>query len=226
MKIGIIAGKGAASEALRSGLIGEGFECVLYPPEGEALVQIRQQRPSLVLLELGSEQARELAHEIRKIRDLSLIALVPRSAVESLNGSLQNVDDFILQPCDIVELGLRVARILQKSNNSEREEIIKHGDLVIDLARCEVFLRGEAVILTYREYALLKFLASNSGRTFTRDKLLDRVWGYDYYGGDRTVDVHVRRLRCKIEDIDDSYIETVRNIGYRFHKDLQTKTLA
>ena len=94
--------------------------------------------------------------------------------------------------------------------------MIKCGGLIIDLARCEVTVSGVTVELTFKEYELLKFLASNKGRVFTREALLNKVWGYDYYGGDRTVDVHIRRLRSKIEVSDYSFIETVRNIGYRF----------
>jgi len=96
------------------------------------------------------------------------------------------------------------------------EKIIKCGDLVIDLAKCQVSVGIRLVTLTFREYQLLKFLAGNQGKVFTRDALLDKVWGWDYYGGDRTVDVHIRRLRSKIEDRNHSFIETVRNIGYRF----------
>ena len=77
---------------------------------------------------------------------------------------------------------------------------------------------GRIVELTFKEYELLKLLASNSGRVYSREALLDQIWGYDYYGGDRTVDVHVRRLRSKIEDSTHTFIETVRNIGYRFKK--------
>ena len=76
--------------------------------------------------------------------------------------------------------------------------------------------------LTFKEYELLKLMATNRGRVFTRDNLLDKIWGYDYFGGDRTVDVHIRRLRSKIEDANHSYIETVRNIGYKFIKDLHS----
>jgi len=83
---------------------------------------------------------------------------------------------------------------------------------------CEVTVDGRLVTLTFKEYELLRFLASNRGRVFTRDVLLNEVWGYDYYGGDRTVDVHIRRLRSKIEDSTHIFIETVRNIGYRFRK--------
>ena len=98
------------------------------------------------------------------------------------------------------------------------EDIIRCGDLVIDSAKCEVSLGGKSIILTFKEYQLLKFLANNKGKVFTRDVLLDKVWGWDYYGGDRTVDVHIRRLRSKIEDKDHSFIETVRGIGYRFRE--------
>ena len=91
---------------------------------------------------------------------------------------------------------------------------------MIDLAKREVTVDGKLVELTFKEYELLKFLASNRGRVYTREALLNRVWGYDYYGGDRTIDVHVRRLRSKIEDSKHSFIETVRNISYRFKKDV------
>ena len=101
---------------------------------------------------------------------------------------------------------------------SNSDELIRRDDLVIDLARIEVSVAGRPIVLAFREYELLKFLASNPGRVFTRDVLLDRVWGYDYFGGDRTVDVHIRRLRSKIEDSGHVFIETVRNIGYRFKK--------
>ena len=87
---------------------------------------------------------------------------------------------------------------------------------MIDLARCEVSVNDEPVLLTFKEYELLKFLASNKDRVFTRESLLNKVWGYDYYGGDRTVDVHIRRLRSKIEDSTHTFIETVRNVGYKF----------
>jgi len=97
-------------------------------------------------------------------------------------------------------------------------ELIKCDGLVIDLAKCEVTMGCKVVELTFKEYELLKFLASNRGRVYTREALLDKVWGYDYYGGDRTVDVHIRRLRSKIEDSKHTFIETVRNIGYRFRK--------
>ncbi|MBI2857252.1 MAG: winged helix-turn-helix transcriptional regulator, partial [Chloroflexi bacterium] len=96
------------------------------------------------------------------------------------------------------------------------ETLITRGDLTIDSADYEVRLGGRRVDLTYREYQLLKYLASSPGRVLTRESLLANVWGADYYGGDRTLDVHIRRLRSKLEDASHVFIETVRNVGYKF----------
>ena len=94
--------------------------------------------------------------------------------------------------------------------------MIRAGDLVLDLDRYDVTLMGRKVLLTYKEYQMLVLLASNPGRGYTRESLLIEVWGYDYFGGTRTVDVHIRRLRSKIEDASNSFIETIWNVGYRF----------
>ena len=107
---------------------------------------------------------------------------------------------------------------MRSTANSESSELIKCNGLTIDLATYEVTVHGSKVDLTFKEYELLNLLASNKGRVFTREAPLDKIWGYDYFGGDRKVDVHVRRLRSKIEDVNHIYIETVRNIGYKFIK--------
>ena len=159
----------------------------------------------------------ELSRRIKLERQLPIIALISSGMLDSLDGHLE-VDDFVIEPYDVRELILRVKRLLYRTDNMDSSELIRCGDLIIDLARCEVSLAGRLVMLTFREYELLKFLVSNAGRVFTRDALLNRVWGYDYYGGDRTVDVHIRRLRSKIEDSSHTFIETVRNIGYRFRQ--------
>ena len=99
---------------------------------------------------------------------------------------------------------------------SDAPGVIRAADLVIDPHRYDVHLAGRKVLLTFKEYELLKLLASTPGHVYSRDKLLDQVWGYQYFGGTRTVDVHVRRLRSKIEDATHTFIETVRNVGYRF----------
>ncbi|MFC1918139.1 winged-helix domain-containing protein [Chloroflexota bacterium] len=217
-KVKIIAEESKEICEFQEKLRRDGFTCFLSQPVNSVLEDTRERLSDLVLLEVnGRIGEKELAAEIRQRRHLPVIALVHQESLRSMNGNLNHFDDFIVYPCDAGELRLRLAKTLHKSS-SGINEIIRYGNLVIDQARCEVTVAGSVVMLAFREYELLRFLASNRGRTFSRDALLDKVWGYDYFGGDRTVDVHIRRLRSKIEDTDQSYIETVRNIGYRFRK--------
>ncbi len=178
--------------------------------------QLTAQNPDLVLLETDSLTGVSSLCRAFKQRNLPTIALARLETVSNLNGHLE-ADDFIVQPCNPQELVARVNRLLHR-NAVSNAEAIRYDDLLIDTARCEVTVDGHRKMLTFKEYELLKFLASNPGRVFTRNTLLDHVWGHDYFGGDRTVDVHVRRLRSKIEDSDHVFIETVRNIGYRFNR--------
>jgi len=124
--------------------------------------------------------------------------------------------DFLLRTATAEELLARLRQALSRNIATDSEEALRSGDLAIDVANYKVFVAGRQVELTFKEYELLRFLASNADRVFSRDALLNQVWGYDYYGGARTVDVHIRRLRSKIEDAHHTYIETVRNVGYRF----------
>jgi DNA-binding response OmpR family regulator len=121
-----------------------------------------------------------------------------------------------MKPWNLDELASRIHREVARSCIVDEDKITKVGDLIIDHSKCEVYLGGHLLALTFKEYELLKLMATNKGKVFTRDALLNEVWGYDYFGGDRTVDVHIRRLRSKIEDPGHSFIETVRNVGYKF----------
>jgi len=181
--------------------------------------EVAERGPHLVLAAIdGLAADLEVWPVLRRIRQemhLPVIALVSRETLDSLD-SADSVDDFVVEPWDAAEVALRARLTLQRRNNIDSEELIKCGDLIIDLASCEVSVGGRLVMLTFKEYELLRFLAGNRGRVFTREDLLNKVWGYDYYGGDRTVDVHIRRLRSKIEDPTHTFIETVRNIGYKF----------
>jgi DNA-binding response OmpR family regulator len=125
------------------------------------------------------------------------------------------VDDFAVLPVTGEELARRVERALWRRHGIGSENAVECGALHIDLANYRVTVDGEPVVMTFKEYELLRFLAMNTGRVFTREQLLNRVWGYDYFGGARTVDVHIRRIRSKIEVRGLSFIETVRNVGYR-----------
>ena len=215
----IIAPKGEGIEGLRSGLSRMGFTCSIADNREEVVKQIVEKSPALVLVAVNSHPSkmRELCQGLKLTRQPLIIALASKETLNSLDVEL--VDDFVIRPYDVGELALRIKRLLKRTKSIDTGEVIKCGDLLIDLARCETSVRGRLVVLTFREYELLKFLAKSRGRVFTREALLNKVWGYDYYGGDRTVDVHIRRLRSKIEDPEHTFIETVRNIGYRLRQD-------
>jgi DNA-binding response OmpR family regulator len=141
-----------------------------------------------------------------------LAVTVPRlNAVDVSTG----FDDFILRPVVPAELYARMRQLDWKTATFGSEEVIKAGELVIDVAGYEVHLRGRRVDFTHQEFELLRFLAQNRGRVFTREQLLQKVWGYQYGGGTRTVDIHVRRVRAKLGAVAGSLIETVRNVGYK-----------
>jgi len=217
----IIANESEQARKLRTDLAQRGFDCLIVPHNDGAIEQIAGQSPGVMLLDtdeatLGSE-AWELAQRIRQDMNIPLIALV---SGEKLNSLDSNIDDFVVKPWEATEVTARIKRILKQKGDIDSEDIIKCGDLVIGLAKYEVSLSGKPIMLTFKEYQLLKFLASNKGKVFTREALLNKVWGWDYYGGDRTVDVHIRRLRSKIEDPTHTFIETVRNIGYRLRENL------
>jgi len=220
-RVFIIANESEQARKLRAELAQRGFDCLIVPHNDEAIKQIAGQHIGVMLLDTdeattGSE-AWEQAQRIRQERQIPLIALV---SGEKLNGLDSNIDDFVVKPWEPNEVTVRIKRILREKESIDNEDIIRCGDLVIDSAKCEVSLSGKPIMLTFKEYQLLKFLASNKGKVFTRESLLNKVWGWDYYGGDRTVDVHIRRLRSKIEDPTHTFIETVRNIGYRLRENL------
>jgi DNA-binding response OmpR family regulator len=130
--------------------------------------------------------------------------------------SIRDADDFVREGAPADELVARVRRILWRIARHDSSDVLKCGELVMDMANYTVHIAGRPVELTFKEYELLRFLAVNRDRVFSREALLNNVWGYDFYGGARTVDVHIRRLRSKIEDRHLTFIETVRNVGYRF----------
>jgi DNA-binding response OmpR family regulator len=144
------------------------------------------------------------------------VALVRRQQLSELDASWP-LDEFVVYPSSPEELVARVKRAVWRRAGPDSSQLLRCGDLVIDQANYKAFIGGRPVDLTYKEYELLRFLALNQDKVCTREMLLNRVWGYDFYGGARTVDVHIRRLRSKIEDRSHTFIETVRNVGYRFH---------
>jgi DNA-binding response OmpR family regulator len=183
----------------------------------DTISEISKSNPDILLVSSTNPHLiSEMIDNIKETFDIPIIIMLKPEAFSQVADYLIIADDFVIVPIETRELDIRIKRLLRKRKTIGTEQI-KCGDLIIDLATCEVTLSGRIISLTFKEYELLKFLVNNQGRVFSRDVLLDKVWGYDYYGGDRTVDVHVRRLRSKIEDANHSFIDTVRNMGYRFH---------
>lgn len=224
LRLLVIAQENEAQAELYESLARNGVACSVTSYSNGVRQAVASQRPDILLFEIDGQlpdpETRELIQRLKKERHLLVIALIPGDILDSIDDQLNLIDDFIASPYDAKELILRINRLLNRTRSIESSELIKCDGLVIDLAKCEVSVGGRIVELTFKEYELLKLLASHRGRVYTRETLLNKVWGYDYYGGDRTVDVHVRRLRSKIEDSNHNFIETVRNIGYRFRKEI------
>ncbi len=176
----------------------------------------------IALIDTAYMTSAEVEQRLRVCTDANVpaIALVPRTRLPGLEPSLP-LADFITSPPDPDELVIRARRVLESGNQQEEDDshIIRAGDIQIDTSSYEVTMRGRRIGLTFKEYELLKLLAENPGRVFSRYALLNQIWGYEYFGGTRTVDVHIRRLRSKIENADNNFIETVWNVGYRFRED-------
>ena len=149
-------------------------------------------------------------------KDIATIIIVPVKLMNSIEFSLV-FDDFIIRESENhQEVSWRIKQLLWRQSRLDTENIIRVKDMMLDLNSYEVAIKGKRINLTYKEYELLKFLVLNRGRVFTREVLLDRVWGYDNYAGTRTVDIHIQRLRTKLSEKSNTYIQTVRNVGYSF----------
>jgi len=214
----IIAQDGKPLAELCSGLVENGFDCPIASFDEKVTELLSRHSPEILLVEVDARVSavRELILRLKKESSLPVIALFAGEIPDDFSSYIE-VDDFLSSPYDARELAVRIERLLNKSQKTSGE-LIKSENLVIDLTNCDVTVGGKVVELTFKEYELLKLLAANKGRVYTREDLLNKIWGYEYFGGDRTVDVHVRRLRSKIEGPTDTFIETVRNIGYRFKK--------
>ena len=145
-----------------------------------------------------------------------LLLLISGTQLNELEHRDDLFDDFLLTPFHPRELEARLHHALAKSGRNQRADLIEQGPLQLNIETYQASINGRPLDLTYMEYELLKFLAQHPGKVFTRETLLSRVWGYDYYGGARTVDVHVRRLRSKLGEEHAGLIQTVRSVGYSF----------
>ena len=210
-------------EMLRLYLKKEGYEVDSANDGEEGMEKFREFDPDLVLLDimLPKRDGWSVCREIREISDKPVIMITAKGEVyDKVFGLELGADDFIVKPFDMKELFARIKAVLRRyssADSQEDTEIIKYDNIEISLAKFELKLNGKCIPIPRKELELLYFLASNHDRVFTRDQLLDKVWGFDYLGDSRTVDVHVKRLREKLDGVSDKWaLSTVWGVGYKF----------
>ncbi len=202
----------AASEALADGLALAGaYTITLGELDSE---DGRVFDADVLVVELGSQPMRRL-REVSRLSEavgLPVLLVVEPDQLALLENS-DVFTDFLLSPVSPVEVRLRILRLTRRGDS---DELLRFKDLELNPLNYQATLAGEPMDLTFMEYELLRFLMENSVRVWSRQQLLSKVWGYEYYGGARTVDVHVRRLRAKLGEERASWITTVRSVGYRW----------
>lgn len=224
-KILIVEDEEHIQELLRFNLQNNGYEVLLASDGLQGLAEARAQKPDLILLDLMLPKMDGL-DVCRAVKSDPLMAAMPiimltakGSETDKVLGLELGADDYLTKPFSIRELMARIKAVLRRgakeSEQAEPSKQIAIDSLVIDVEKHLVHRDGIEFPLTLKEFELLKELVSNRGKVLTRNYLLDTIWGYDYYGETRTVDVHVRHLRKKIETDEHQYIETVRGIGYK-----------
>ena len=222
-KLLIIEDDSNIAELIKVYLTKEGYETKIASDGVEAVNFFKMFEPDLVLLDimLPRKDGWQVCREIREMSSKPVIMITAKGEVfDKVLGLELGADDFVVKPFDMKELSARVKAVLRRYQAHSRqhdEEVIKFENIEISLQKYELKLNGRSVDIPPKELELLYFLASNYNRVFTRDQLLDKVWGFDYLGDSRTVDVHVKRLREKLEGVSDKWIlKTVWGVGYKF----------
>ena len=210
-------------EMLRLYFENEGYKVKTAYDGMEGLSYFKVFEPDLVLLDImmPRKDGWQVCREIREISAKPVIMITAKGEVfDKVLGLELGADDFIVKPFEMKELSARIKAVLRRYNaqsNAQDNEVVKFENMEISLQKYELKLNGKAIDIPPKELELLYFLASNYNRVFTRDQLLDKVWGFDYLGDSRTVDVHVKRLREKLEGVSDKWVlKTVWGVGYKF----------
>ena len=209
-------------ELLRLYLTKEGYNVVIANDGVSAVTMFQEESPSLVLLDimLPKLDGWQVCREIRKFSETPIIMLTAKGEIfDRVLGLELGADDYVVKPFDTKEIVARIKAVLRRSASSATEEIkeVHYDKLSINLTNYELKVAGVRIDTPPKEMELIFHLAKNPNRVFTRDQLLDEVWGYDYYGDSRTVDVHVKRLREKLEGASDKWeLRTVWGVGYKF----------
>ena len=201
----------------------EGYKVKTANDGVSGLANFKMYDPDLVLLDImmPKKDGWQVCREIREISPKPVIMITAKGEVfDKVLGLELGADDFIVKPFDMKELSARIKAVLRRYNAhtiANDDEVVKFENIEISLQKYELKLSGKSIDVPPKELELLYFLASNCNRVFTRDQLLDKVWGFDYLGDSRTVDVHVKRLREKLEGVCDKWtLKTVWGVGYKF----------
>ena len=210
-------------DILRMYLEREGYEVKIANDGAEGVEAFKRFDPDLVLLDimLPEKDGWQVCREIREVSSNPIIMITAKGEVfDKVLGLELGADDFIVKPFDTKEVTARVKAVLRRysaNNPKDNDETLRFENMEISRAKYELKINGKAVDVPPKELDLLYFLASNTNRVFTRDQLLDKVWGFDYLGDSRTVDVHIKRLREKLEGVSDKWVlKTVWGVGYKF----------
>ncbi len=221
----VVEDEEAFVEALTVGLKREGFRVHVARDGAEALVVFGAVDPDLVLLDvmLPKLSGIDVCREIRKTSKVPIIMVTAKAGeIDTVVGLEVGADDYVTKPYRLRELVARMRAVLRRAPTTDTEvrslDVIEVGDVVVDPEAHEVTIRGEAVQLPLKEFELLTILVENAGRVLPRDTLIDRVWGHDYVGDTKTLDVHIKRLRSKVEDdpTNPTRIVTIRGLGYKY----------
>ena len=222
-KILVVEDEASFSEALAYVLGKEGFEVVVADTGDGAIAAFDKVGADLVLLDLmlPGLSGTEVCRQLRSRSSVPIIMLTAKDTeVDKVVGLELGADDYVTKPYSKAELIARIRAVLRRQGESSsmQEGVITAGPVRIDVERHQVNINDELVSLPLKEFELLEFLVRNSGRVLTRSQLIDRVWGSDYFGDTKTLDVHVKRLRAKIEKdpANPVYIQTIRGLGYKF----------
>ena len=211
------------SELIHMYLVKEGFDVRIAADGGKAIEEFQKQVPDLILLDimLPVMDGWAVCAKIRETSKVPIIMLTAKSEVfDRIQGLEMGADDYIVKPFEMKEVLARIEAVLRRSNGSAAEKKARRlvfDKLVIDMDAFELTVDGKKVDTPPKEMELLYYLASSPNRVYTRNQLLDEVWGFDYFGDSRTVDVHVKRLREKLEGVSDQWnLKTVWGVGYKF----------
>ena len=224
-KILIVEDDKSTCEMLSLNLQREGYSTVEVYSGADAISKCESNPFDLVILDvvIPDKDGWEVLKEVRKFSDIPIVMLTAKDdMIDKVLGLELGADDYITKPFDMKEVLARVKAVLRRMRNlkasaGQEKKIVEFDKLVIDMDRYEMRLDGKVQEAPPKELELLFYLASNPNKVFTRDQLLDDVWGFEYYGDSRTIDVHIKRLRAKLENVSEKWnLKTVWGVGYKF----------